>query len=150
MKRVLLCVGLSILLSACVPTEPELERTDVGPHQERTMLNALERIKPSDEQRVAVLNAYDASNSRLRELSAQSRQIVTKWHQLNRLAPDFQDQVDALSLRWAEVNAQEMKTRAAYERSVALAITPKQWQQWQDFMNSQPPTRDDYGDRVRR
>ena len=114
------------------------------------MLNALERIKPSDEQRVAVLNAYDASNSRLRELSAQSRQIVTKWHQLNRLAPDFQDQVDALSLRWAEVNAQEMKTRAAYERSVALAITPKQWQQWQDFMNSQPPTRDDYGDRVRR
>lgn len=125
----------ALLLAACAG-EPELSRPDVGPQQERTVLAALTKVSATDQQRIAVLNAYDSTNGRLRELATQSRQIIGRWHQLDRTAPDFSTQIDALAAQWASVNAAEMKARAAFEQGVAASLSPKQWNQWQDFMSS--------------
>jgi outer membrane murein-binding lipoprotein Lpp len=129
----LILAGLLLAGCAAAP-DPTLYRADVGPRQERTVFNALNRVKASDAQRIAVLNEYDATNGKLRELVKQSRQVVQQWHDLDRTAPDFQAQVDTLAAKWATLNADEMKTRAVFDHNVAVTLGPKQWSQWQDFM----------------
>jgi hypothetical protein len=123
-----------LLLAGCAGPEPALYRPDVGPRQDRTVFNALNRVKATDAQRIAVLNEYDATNGKLRELVKQSRQVVQQWHDLDRTAPDFQAQVDTLAAKWATLNADEMKTRAIFDHNVAVTLGPRQWSQWQDFM----------------
>ena len=125
-----------LLLAGCVD-DPELYRPDVAPRQERTVLYALKQVKASDPQRIAVLNAYDVSNGKLRTLVQQSREVVRQWHELDRFAPDFQAQADALSVKWAALNSAEMKTRATFDHDVAAVLGPKQWGEWQDFMNGE-------------
>jgi Spy/CpxP family protein refolding chaperone len=125
-----------LLLAGCID-EPELYRPDTAPRQERTVLNALKRVKATDPQRIAVLNVYDATNGKLRGMVDQSRQVVRQWHELNRFAPDFQAQVDVLAAKWAALSADEMKTRATFDHDVAAVLGPKQWGEWQDFMNGE-------------
>lgn len=146
MLRNLLGLALVGLLTAC-STEPEISRPDAGPQVEKTVYAALTKVAATDEQKVAVLNAYDRSNDHLRELAAESRRIVGEWRELDRLAPDYAGKADALSARWGQLNADEMKTRSTYEHDVAAALGPKQWSQWQDFMRSNraPRSSDDYG-----
>jgi len=138
-------LALTLLLCACAG-EPELARPDTGPQQEKTVYTALTKVSASDEQKVAVLNAYDRSNDRLRQLASRSRKVLDEWRELDRRAPDFSAKVDTLAAQWGQINADEMKARAAYEQEVAAALGPKQWGQWQDFMRSVPrPRIDDYG-----
>lgn len=139
---------VAVLLCACT-TEPELSRPDVGPRAETTVYDAIKKVAASDQQRLSILDAYDSSNGRLRSLAAQSRQVLARWRGLDRTAPDFSAQVDALAAQWAAVNADEMKTRAAFERSVATALSPAQWSTWQDFMRGRGAAereQDDYGE----
>ena len=131
------CLVLAGLLLAGCTDDPELYRPDVAPRQERTVLNALSRVKASDPQRMAVLSAYDATNGKLRGLVKQSREVVRQWHELDRFAPDFQAQVDALAAKWAALSSAEMKTRATFDQEVANALGPKQWGQWQEFMSGE-------------
>jgi Spy/CpxP family protein refolding chaperone len=145
MLRTILGLALTLLVCAC-SGEPELSRPDTGPQEEKTVYAALTKVSATDEERVAVLNAYDRSNDRLRQLASQSRQILRDWRRLDRRAPDFSAKVDALAAQWAGLNSDEMKVRAGYEHDVAAVLTPKQWERWQKFMRSSPVPRnyDDY------
>ena len=129
------CLILAGLLLAGCTDDPELYRPDVAPRQERTVLYALKKVKATDAQRNAVLSAYDASNLKLRHLVDQSREVVRQWHALNRYAPDFDAQVDALAAKWGALNTAEMKTRSGFDHNVAAVLGPGQWSDWQDFMN---------------
>lgn len=129
---ILLCAGLL----ACAQDPPELERANLGASPEKLVLAALTKVKASDDQRRAVLDAYDSRNGQLEELSRHSRQILAQWHKLDRTAPDFERQVDALAGQWAEVNGAEMRARSGYERALASQLSASQWSQWQDFMHS--------------
>ena len=100
------------------------------------MLAALTKVKASDAQRLAVLNAYDSRNGRLAELARQSRQLVAQWYKLDRAAPDFEQQAEGLAVQWAEVNGAEMRARAGYEHALASQLTPQQWKEWQDYLLS--------------
>lgn len=128
---VLLCAGLL----ACAQ-DPELERANLGASPERLVLAALTKVNASDAQRRAVLDAYDSRNGQLEELSRRSRQILAQWRKLDRTAPDFERQVDALAVQWAEVNGTEMRARSGYERALASQLSAAQWSQWQDFMRA--------------
>ncbi|MBL6751430.1 MAG: hypothetical protein ISP90_12955 [Nevskia sp.] len=132
------------LLAACAEKEPRLTRPDVGPRTEHTIYTAIDAVHASDAQRLAILDAYDASNGRLRELSAQSSQVMSQWRDLDRMAPGFTAQVDALAAQWASINAGEMKARAAFERQVAAILGTSQWGKWQDFMRSGAGRERDY------
>lgn len=128
---VLLCAGLL----ACAE-DTELQRPEVGATPEKLMLAALTKVEANDAQRLAVLNAYDSRNGQLVELGKRSREVVAQWHKLDRTAPEFGGQVDALAAQWGEINTAEMKARAAYEHVLATQLTPSQWSKWQDFMRS--------------
>ncbi|HZR35251.1 MAG TPA: hypothetical protein VFA75_07730 [Nevskia sp.] len=133
--RIVAAALLASILLACAE-DPELQRPELASTPERLMLAALTKVKASDAQRLAVLNAYDSRNGQLVALGKRSREIVAQWHKLDRTAPDFEQQVDALAAQWAELNGAEMKARAGYERAIATQLTPAQWSEWQDYMRS--------------
>lgn len=135
MKRTVVLLVLAAILSACAD-DPEVPRTDLGASPEKLVLAALTKVAASDAQRVAVLNAYDNRNGELRALGKSSGQIIAQWNKLDRTAPDYLQQVDALAARWAQVNGDEMKARGAYEHELAANLSPAQWTRWQDYMRS--------------
>ena len=130
------CVLIVSGTAGCASKDPILTRPDVGPRKERTVLAAITEVKASDTQRTAILKAYDARNDQLSALEHESHEILARWHQIDRLSPDFNQQIDELSVRWAQVNADEMKTRAGFEHDVALALDAGQWSHWQSYMRS--------------
>ena len=135
MERIVVMLALAALLLGCAG-EPEVQRVDVGATPEKAMLAALTKVAASDVQRIAILNAYDSRNGELQALDKRSKQIIAQWNRLERTAPDYLQQVDALAAQWAQVNGEEMKARAAYEHDLAANLSPGQWHQWQDFMRS--------------
>lgn len=135
MKRILLSALLGLALAACAG-EPEMQHPNVGATPEKLMLAALTKVEASDAQRLAVFSAFDSRNTELVALEKQSRQIVAQWNKLDRTAPDFIQQVDALATQWSELNGKEMRARAAYEHELATQLSSRQWSQWQDFMRS--------------
>jgi hypothetical protein len=135
MMRILVAALLASALLACAD-DPELQRPDLAATPEKLMLAALTKVKASDAQRLAVLNAYDSRNGQLVELGRRSREIVAQWQRLDRTAPDFEQRIDTLAGQWAEVSASEMRVRAGYEHAVATQLTPSQWSDWQDYMRS--------------
>lgn len=135
MKRTVVVLAFAVLLLGC-SGEPEVRRVDVGPTPEKVVLAALTKVVATDAQRIAVLNAYDSRNSQLIALDKSAKQIITQWNRLDRTAPDYVQQVDALAAQWAQVNGDEMKTRAAYEHDLATTLSSSQWHQWQDFLRS--------------
>lgn len=134
-RRGLTGIVAGACLAAC-SSAPELSRPELGPRSERTVYAALDQVQSTDDERLRVLQAYDASNEHLRDLVKQSRDLLHEWDQLDRLAPDFPAKVDALAVRWAALNADEMKTRGSFERNVSTILTPKQWESWQKFMRA--------------
>jgi hypothetical protein len=139
---------LSACLSAC-SSAPQLTRPDLGPRSERTVYAALDKVQSSDDERLRILQAYDASTDHLRDLAKQSRDLLREWDQLDRTAPDFTTKVEALATRWAALNDDEMRTRGRFEHSVATILTAKQWQTWQTFMRA-PRSREEEGEEFER
>jgi hypothetical protein len=135
MLRTVMAILLAASLLGCV-SEPGVERVDLDANTEKAVLEALTRIKATDPQKVAILNAYDSRNGRLKELEKSSRVIIGEWYKLKRTGPDYLQKVDALAEQWAQVNSDEMKARAVYERDIAVNLTAEQWNSWQDFMAS--------------
>lgn len=135
MKRTVVVLAFAAILLGC-STEPEVRRVDVGPTPEKVVLAALTKVAATDTQRVAVLNAYDSRNNQLVALDKSAKQVITQWNRLDRTAPDYVQQVDALAAQWAQVNGDEMKTRAAYEHDLAATLSSSQWHKWQDFLRS--------------
>jgi hypothetical protein len=135
MLRTVMAIALIASLLGCVG-EPEVQRVDLAAHPEKAVLAALTKIKATEAQKIAVLNAYDSRNAHLVKLNKTSKLIIAQWYQLKRTAPDYLEQVDALAEQWAQVNSDEMKARAAYEHDVAVNLSPEQWSGWQDFMAS--------------
>lgn len=127
---------LCACLLACATDSPELERANLAASPEKLVLAALTKVKASDEQRRAVLEAYDSRNGELVDLAKRSRQILAQWRKLDRTAPDFEQKVDALATQWSEVNGAEMRARSAYEHALASRLSASQWSDWQDFMRS--------------
>jgi hypothetical protein len=135
MLRTLMVAALVAGLLGCAD-DPGVERVDLNSSPEKLVLAALSSVKASKEQRIAVLSAYDSRNGQLRSLQRSSEHIIAQWYQLNRKAPEYLSQVDALSQEWSQVNGEEMKVRGAYEHELAAALSPLQWNEWQDFINS--------------
>ena len=135
MKRTVAVLLLVAILSGCV-SEPGVQRVDLGGSPEKQVLAALTKVSATQPQKVAILNAYDSRNGELRALSRKSKEIIDQWYKLDRTAPDYLQQVDALAVQWAQVNGDEMKARAGYEHEVAATLSPKQWSQWQDYIKS--------------
>ncbi len=133
MWRTVMAMALAAGLLACVG-EPEVQRVDLAADSEKAVLAALTKVKASEAQRIAVLNAYDSRNGELVKLNRSSKQIIDQWYTLKRTAPDYLQQVDALAVKWAQVNADEMRARGAYEHELAANLSPGQWSGWLDFM----------------
>ncbi len=135
MKRIVVVLALAAALFGCAG-EPEVQRVDVGATPEKALLAALTKVSANDAQRIAILNAYDGRNGQLVALDKSAKRLIAQWNKLERTAPDYLQQVDALAAQWAQVNGDEMKARAAYEHDLAANLSPAQWHQWQDFMRS--------------
>jgi len=133
--RAVVAVALTASLLGCVG-EPEVQRVDLGANPEKALLAGLSKVKASDAQRIAVLNAYDSRNGRLIALDKKSKQIIEQWYALHRTAPDYLQQVDALAAQWAQLNGDEMKARGVYEHDVAANLSAAQWSDLQDFMSN--------------
>jgi len=133
--RTVVAVGLAVSLLGCVG-EPEVQRVDLGANPEKALLVGLSKVKASDAQRIAVLNAYDNRNGQLVKLDNRSKRIIEQWYALSRTAPDYLQQVDTLAAQWAAVNSDEMKARGAYEHDVAANLSAAQWSDLQDFMSN--------------
>ena len=135
MWRTAMAMAFAASLLGCVG-EPEVQRVDLAATPEKAVLAALTKVKASEAQRIAILNAYDSRNGRLVKLNNSSKQIIAQWYSLKRTAPDYLQQVDTLAGQWAQVNSEEMKARGAYEHELAANLSADQWSGWQDFMSS--------------
>ena len=92
MKRIVAVLALAATLLGC-SSEPEVQRVDLGASPEKAMLAALTKVKATDAQKVAVLNAYDSRNGELVTLDKSAKQIIKQWNKLDRTAPDYPQQI---------------------------------------------------------
>lgn len=105
---------------------------------ERTLYQALREVEASETQRVAVLNAYDRLDANLKVMSRQSQELIAEWRRLDRRAPAFPELARGMSERWAALAAERLVVESAFERDVAVALEPAQWQEWQQLMSTRP------------
>jgi hypothetical protein len=121
------------LLTACNP------RPDIRPGEafadpsEKQVFFALKQVRASDEQRAAILAAWDESHPRAAELSRRNEELLAQWQGLDRRAPGFRASAAELSARIVEVARERMVLGAAFEERVAAALDEEQWVLWQDL-----------------
>lgn len=136
MSRFPLLAALALTaLAACSHRPPMIAPDDFGPRPEKMVLAALREIAASDDQRRAILQAFDETQPRLAMLTSNTEALLTQWQELDRRDPAFARQADALAERWASSARERLGARAAFEGRVAAALDGAQWQDWQAFWN---------------
>jgi hypothetical protein len=139
------------LLTACNP------RPDIRPGEafadpsEKQVFFALKQVHASDEQRAAILNAWDDLHPRSAELSRRDEELLSQWQALDRRAAGFRASAAELSAKIVEVTRERMILGARFEERVAATLDEEQWEQWQAFGSDQSPgPRGEGGGRRRR
>lgn len=124
-------LGAALLLAACAPTTVVLRANDFDPRSEKTLYAALRETGASDEQRLAILAAYDRHQPQLKQLSAESARLVEAWRMLDRRAPDFDASAAGIAAQWSTLAAKQVAAQSAFEREVAGQFDAEQWEIWQ-------------------
>jgi hypothetical protein len=127
--RIVLVLAL-LALTACAARPPLNLDERGGIRSEKETIGALRRIGATDEQRRAVLAAFDRARPDWRALQAE-RELLQ--HELGRLppkAPGYLEQADALAQRWGTLHQREVEVFARYEQAVAGALSEEQWSLW--------------------
>lgn len=122
-----------MLLAACAPHPVERSGGDFDAIGEKSMFLALKEVKANDDQRLAVMAAYDESHPRLEALAEESGRVLQRWHELDRQDPAFRDQASALADRSGEIARERMALSAKFEARVAGALSAEQWRAWQQY-----------------
>lgn len=100
---------------------------------ERRVYVALREAQAGDEQRKAILAAYDETEPQLRQLAERSEDLLERWRGLDRLDPAFRERASRLAIEYAEVSRARMEAAAGFEARVAETLDAGQWEAWQEF-----------------
>ena len=100
---------------------------------EKTVLVALRETGVRDEQRIAIMAAWDDTQPRLRSLGEQADTLVNLWRALDRRDPAFAQKSAELSKQWGSLSGERMATASRFEGSVAHLLDAGQWDRWQQF-----------------
>ena len=142
--------ALITVLVACSPRPVFRPGEDFQSRPERMVFEALAKAKATDEQRLAVMKAWDETQPRLRELNRESAAIIQQWRTMDRREPDFGKQAGELAKHFGEVSQQRMELNAKFDASVGAVLDGTQWGNWQLYWNRSydpamgPPPRRQY------
>lgn len=105
------------------------------PRSEKSMFVALKEARATDEQRLAIMAAYDETQPRLRDLAEESAGLIAEWHALDRTEKDFEARADALAKRWGEIARERMTVTAKFDAKVGAVFDSGQWRDWTLYWN---------------
>jgi hypothetical protein len=135
MKRAATLAATLAVLTACAP-RPDVRPGEAFAEQsEKRVFVALREVHAGDEQRLAVMRAWDDIQPRLKAVAAEADTVMEQWRALDRRSDDFVQRSNELAFKWGELSAQRVKLTAGYESRVAAALDEEQWQAWQEFWN---------------
>jgi hypothetical protein len=97
------------------------------------MFVALKEIQATDDERLAVMAAWDATEPRLAALSGESEEVLERWRELDRRDPGFAAQAEALSGRSGDIARERMAMAAKFEAGVVAALSQKHWDAWEQY-----------------
>jgi len=132
-RRVGCAAVIAVLLAACAHRGPPPLTDDFAVPSERRVFVALREAEARDEQRQAILAAFDESAPKLKVLGERSENLIEQWRELDRRSAHFLRQAEELAAEYAEVNRARMHTMAGFDARVAEALDVEQWEAWQEF-----------------
>lgn len=100
---------------------------------ERRVFVALREAHARDEQREAILAAYDEVEPKLEELGERLEILFNRWHGLDRQDPAFRERAASLAAEYAEIARTRMDATAGFEARVADTLDAEQWEAWDEF-----------------
>ena len=127
-----LIVALALLVG-CAPRPAFRPGEDFSMAPEKSVLIALREAGVRDEQRVAIMAAWDETQQRLRTLGEQAEALLTEWRELDRRDPAFGRKSAELSKQWGKVSGERMAMASGFEGKVASVLDSAQWDRWQQF-----------------
>ena len=122
-----------MLLVACAPRPAERPGGDFDLRSEKAVFLALKDVRASDEQRLAVMTAFDETHPRLEALADEAERLLQRWRELDRRDPSFEQQAGALSGQYGDLARERMTLSAKFEERVATTLTEDQWTAWQRY-----------------
>jgi hypothetical protein len=102
-------------------------------HPEKSVFTALRQVHATDEQRLAILAAFDESQPRLQNLDDEADELMGKWYGLDRRDPGFAKKGAELAEKWGKISRERMALTAKFDGRVATALKQDQWDAWQQF-----------------
>lgn len=106
---------------------------DFDSHSEKAVFTALRQVHATDEQRIAIMAAYDDSQPRLVSVNDQADEVIGKWRELDRRDPGFAKKSAELADKWGKLSKERMALTGKFDGAVAGILKADQWDAWQLF-----------------
>lgn len=106
---------------------------DFSARPEKAVFLALKEAGATDEQRRAILEAWDATNPRLETLAGQAESLLEQWRGLDARGEAYRTTADLLASRFSAVARERMVLSAKFDARVAAALDEDQWEAWQQY-----------------
>lgn len=129
----ILIVALA-LLAGCEP-RPAMVRPggEFAAHPEKAVLVALRQVHATDEQRIAIMDAFDESQPKLAALDDDAEALMGQWYGLDRRDAGFARKGAELADKWGRISRERMTLTARFDGRVAAVLKEDQWDAWQQF-----------------
>lgn len=109
-----------------------------GPQQrysEKAVMRALGQVEADEQQRLAVLNAFDRDDVDRRRLATEDEQLRRQIASLSKGQPDYLVRIEPLARRKGELVTEALLIQARFEQAVVNTLTPEQLERWEAQFN---------------
>ena len=133
-RHALLLATLLVLTACGGRGGPRAGDDRVGPQQrysEKAVMRALGQVEADEQQRLAVLNAFDRDDAERRRLATEDEQLRRQIASLSKGQPDYLARIEPLARRTGELVTEALLIQARFEQAVVNTLTPEQLERWE-------------------
>ena len=135
-------------MSACGHNGPRGDFDRGGPQQqgfsEKAVIRALTTVEADEQQRLAVLAAFDRDDAERRKLLTEGEQLRRDIAKLPKSQPDYLARLEPLARRKGEIVTEDLLIQARFDQAVGSTLTPDQLERWNELFR-QSGERGGYG-----
>ncbi|EIT68591.1 hypothetical protein [Hydrocarboniphaga effusa] len=121
------CGGRGGPRGGCDRESPQQQR-----YSEKAVMRALGQVEADEQQRLAVLNAFDRDDAERRRLVTDGEQLRRDIASLSKSQPDYLARIEPLAKRKGELVTEELLIQARFDQAVVNTLTPEQLERWDE------------------